>query len=163
MIPLGTRSRVSRTIRCRLGNMAQSPSCQSSYSVSHFRDFLWFQADSAAEFSRSANLFFLFTACIQQVPGVSPTGRYTTIVPLAVVIIASAFKEIQEDFVSFTPFGSGYALTSRNATHPINRSTTTRHRCSLIKALTKDHGAGYAWEMSSVSMSTPSSRPTWFF
>ncbi|WVR06936.1 hypothetical protein IAU60_003972 [Kwoniella sp. DSM 27419] len=51
-----------------------------------------------AEFSRSANLFFLFTACIQQVPNVSPTGRYTTIVPLAVVLIASAFKEIKEDF-----------------------------------------------------------------
>ncbi|KAK8864519.1 hypothetical protein IAR55_001769 [Kwoniella newhampshirensis] len=50
-----------------------------------------------AEFSRSANLFFLFTACIQQVPNVSPTGRYTTIVPLAVVLIASAFKEIKED------------------------------------------------------------------
>lgn len=55
----------------------------------------------SAEFSRSANLFFLFTACIQQVPNVSPTGRYTTIVPLAVVLIASAFKEIQEDLVSF--------------------------------------------------------------
>lgn len=50
-----------------------------------------------SEFSRSANLFFLFTACIQQVPGVSPTGRYTTIVPLAVVLIASAFKEVKED------------------------------------------------------------------
>jgi phospholipid-transporting ATPase len=50
-----------------------------------------------SEFSRSANLFFLFTACIQQVPGVSPTGRWTTIVPLAVVLIASAFKEIKED------------------------------------------------------------------
>nr|XP_019046460.1 phospholipid-transporting ATPase [Kwoniella bestiolae CBS 10118]OCF25390.1 phospholipid-transporting ATPase [Kwoniella bestiolae CBS 10118] len=50
-----------------------------------------------AEFSRSANLFFLFTAIIQQVPNVSPTGRYTTIVPLAVVLIASAFKEIKED------------------------------------------------------------------
>jgi phospholipid-transporting ATPase len=55
---------------------------------------------TTAEFSRSANLFFLFTACIQQVPNVSPTGRYTTIVPLAVVLIASAFKEIQEDLVS---------------------------------------------------------------
>ncbi|WVO16102.1 hypothetical protein L204_103768 [Cryptococcus depauperatus] len=51
-----------------------------------------------AEFSRSANLFFLFTACIQQVPNVSPTGRWTTIVPLGVVLIASAFKEIKEDF-----------------------------------------------------------------
>lgn len=44
-------------------------------------------------------MFFLFTACIQQVPGVSPTGRWTTIVPLGVVLIASAFKEIKEDLV----------------------------------------------------------------
>ncbi|KAF7315191.1 P-type phospholipid transporter [Mycena indigotica] len=49
------------------------------------------------QFSRYANLFFLFTACIQQIPNVSPTQRYTTIVPLGVVLLASAFKEIQED------------------------------------------------------------------
>jgi phospholipid-transporting ATPase len=45
-------------------------------------------------------------ACIQQVPNVSPTGRYTTIVPLGVVLIASAFKEIQEDLASRV-MGSG--------------------------------------------------------
>ncbi|KAF8200726.1 calcium transporting ATPase [Pholiota molesta] len=49
------------------------------------------------QFSKYANLFFLFTACIQQIPGVSPTEPYTTIAPLAVVLMASAFKEIQED------------------------------------------------------------------
>ncbi|KAJ6602154.1 calcium transporting ATPase [Mycena sp. CBHHK59/15] len=49
------------------------------------------------QFSRYANLFFLFTACIQQVPDVSPTQKYTTIVPLGVVFLASAFKEVQED------------------------------------------------------------------
>ncbi|KAJ7188593.1 calcium transporting ATPase [Mycena filopes] len=49
------------------------------------------------QFSKYANLFFLFTACIQQVPGVSPTQQYTTIVPLGVVLLASAFKEVQED------------------------------------------------------------------
>lgn len=49
------------------------------------------------QFSKYANLFFLFTACIQQIPGVSPTNRYTTIVPLSVVLLASAFKEAQED------------------------------------------------------------------
>ncbi|KAF8629398.1 hypothetical protein AX15_003453 [Amanita polypyramis BW_CC] len=49
------------------------------------------------QFSKYANLFFLFTACIQQIPGVSPTNRYTTIAPLAVVLLASAFKEVQED------------------------------------------------------------------
>ncbi|KIY61355.1 phospholipid-translocating P-type ATPase [Cylindrobasidium torrendii FP15055 ss-10] len=49
------------------------------------------------QFSKYANLFFLFTACIQQIPGVSPTNPYTTIIPLAVVLLASAFKEVQED------------------------------------------------------------------
>ncbi|KAG1879890.1 Ca-transporting ATPase [Suillus subluteus] len=49
------------------------------------------------QFSKYANLFFLFTACIQQIPGVSPTNQYTTIVPLAMVLLASAFKEVQED------------------------------------------------------------------
>ncbi|CAL1711189.1 unnamed protein product [Somion occarium] len=49
------------------------------------------------QFSKYANMFFLFTACIQQIPDVSPTQRYTTIVPLSVVLLASAFKETQED------------------------------------------------------------------
>ncbi|KAH0831015.1 Ca-transporting ATPase [Lanmaoa asiatica] len=49
------------------------------------------------QFSKYANIFFLFTACIQQIPNVSPTNQYTTIVPLALVLLASAFKELQED------------------------------------------------------------------
>ncbi|KAG9311983.1 hypothetical protein JVU11DRAFT_7253 [Chiua virens] len=49
------------------------------------------------QFSKYANLFFLFTACIQQIPNVSPTNQYTTIVPLGIVLLATAFKEIQED------------------------------------------------------------------
>ncbi|KAI0656709.1 phospholipid-translocating P-type ATPase [Cubamyces menziesii] len=49
------------------------------------------------QFSKYANLFFLFTALIQQIPDVSPTQPYTTIVPLCVVLLASAFKETQED------------------------------------------------------------------
>lgn len=49
------------------------------------------------QFSKYANLFFLFTAIIQQVPNVSPTNRYTTIGPLAVVLLVSAIKEAIED------------------------------------------------------------------
>ncbi|CCF60418.1 hypothetical protein KAFR_0K00630 [Kazachstania africana CBS 2517] len=49
------------------------------------------------EFSKYANLFFLCTAIIQQVPHVSPTNRYTTIGTLLVVLIVSAMKEIIED------------------------------------------------------------------
>ena len=49
------------------------------------------------QFSKYASLFFLFTTCIQQIPGVSPTNKCTTIVPLGLVLLASAFKEMQED------------------------------------------------------------------
>lgn len=49
------------------------------------------------QFSKYANLFFLFTLAIQQVPNVSPTNRYTTIGTLLVVLTVSAIKEIVED------------------------------------------------------------------
>lgn len=49
------------------------------------------------QFSKYANLFFLFTSCIQQVPNISPTNRFTTIGTLAVVLLVSAIKELVED------------------------------------------------------------------
>lgn len=49
------------------------------------------------QFSKYANLFFLFTSIIQQVPDVSPTNRYTTIGTLTVVLLVSATKEVMED------------------------------------------------------------------
>lgn len=53
---------------------------------------------SPEQFSKYANVFFLFTACIMQIPGVSPTNRYTTLLPLSLVLLVAAVKEIQEDF-----------------------------------------------------------------
>jgi phospholipid-transporting ATPase len=50
------------------------------------------------QFSKYANLFFLFTAVLQQIPNISPTNRYTTIVPLVIVLLVSAIKELVEDF-----------------------------------------------------------------
>jgi len=50
------------------------------------------------QFSKFANLFFLFTAGLQQIPGLSPTNRYTTIGPLIVVLAVSAVKELIEDY-----------------------------------------------------------------
>ncbi|SCU96405.1 LAMI_0F06436g1_1 [Lachancea mirantina] len=49
------------------------------------------------EFSKYANLFFLFTSAIQQVPNVTPTNRFTTIGTLLIVLIVSAIKESVED------------------------------------------------------------------
>uniref|UniRef100_A0A452UPP0 Phospholipid-transporting ATPase n=1 Tax=Ursus maritimus TaxID=29073 RepID=A0A452UPP0_URSMA len=50
---------------------------------------------------RAANAFFLFIALLQQIPDVSPTGRYTTLVPLIIILTIAGIKEIVEDFVSF--------------------------------------------------------------
>ncbi|KAG2207432.1 hypothetical protein INT46_001018 [Mucor plumbeus] len=50
------------------------------------------------EFSKYANLFFLFVSCIQQIPDISPTSRWTTLVPLVIVLFITAVKEIVEDW-----------------------------------------------------------------
>ena len=42
----------------------------------------------------------MVTCLFQQIPNVSPTGRYTTAVPLLFILMVSAAKEIIEDFVS---------------------------------------------------------------
>jgi uncharacterized metal-binding protein len=36
---------------------------------------------------------------IKQIPGISPTSRYTTLVPLIIVLLITAVKEIIEDWV----------------------------------------------------------------
>ncbi|KAJ2960716.1 hypothetical protein NQZ79_g3924 [Umbelopsis isabellina] len=50
------------------------------------------------EFSKYANLFFLFISGIQQIPNVSPTSKWTTLIPLVIVLIITAIKEIVEDW-----------------------------------------------------------------
>lgn len=50
------------------------------------------------QFSKFANVFFLFTAALQQIPNLSPTNKYTTIGPLIVVLCVSAGKELIEDY-----------------------------------------------------------------
>jgi len=49
------------------------------------------------QFRRYANIFFLCIGLLQQIPGVSPTGKYVTIVPLFVILTITAVKEMVED------------------------------------------------------------------
>ena len=49
------------------------------------------------QFRRYANIFFLSIGLLQQIPDVSPTGRYVTIVPFAFILFLTALKEIYED------------------------------------------------------------------
>ena len=50
------------------------------------------------QFRRYANIFFLSIGLMQQIPDVSPTGRFVTIVPFTVILMLTAFKEFIEDF-----------------------------------------------------------------
>jgi len=49
------------------------------------------------QFRGYSNIFFLVVAILQQLPGVSPMGRYTTVVPLTIILTITAIKEIVED------------------------------------------------------------------
>ena len=50
------------------------------------------------QFRRYANCFFLAIGLLQQIPNVSPTGRYVTLVPFMFILMLSALKEIVEDW-----------------------------------------------------------------
>ena len=50
------------------------------------------------QFCKYANIFFLTIGLLQQIPGISPTGRYVTLVPFLIILAITAIKEIVEDF-----------------------------------------------------------------
>ena len=50
-----------------------------------------------AQFSKLANFYFLCVSILQMIPGLSTTGNYTTIVPLAFFVTISMAKEGYED------------------------------------------------------------------
>ncbi|XP_036406934.1 probable phospholipid-transporting ATPase IA isoform X4 [Megalops cyprinoides] len=65
-----------------------------------------------SQFRRAANSFFLFIALLQQIPDVSPTGRWTTLVPLLFILVVAAVKEVIED------------LKRHNADNVVNKKKT---------------------------------------
>eukprot|EP01117_Protostelium_nocturnum_P008732 TRINITY_DN3129_c2_g1_i1.p1 TRINITY_DN3129_c2_g1~~TRINITY_DN3129_c2_g1_i1.p1 ORF type:complete len:1130 (+),score=309.69 TRINITY_DN3129_c2_g1_i1:147-3536(+) len=54
------------------------------------------------QFARLANIYFLVIIVFQQFPGISPTGRWTTLGTLSVVMALTAVKEIWEDLKRHT-------------------------------------------------------------
>ncbi len=51
----------------------------------------------ADQFSQLSNMYFLVIAVLQQVPDLSPTGRFGTVLTLAVLLAVSLLKEMLED------------------------------------------------------------------
>ena len=50
------------------------------------------------QLGRYANLYFLTVSCLQLIPGLSPTGRFTTLVPLTFVLTMTMIKDTYEDY-----------------------------------------------------------------
>ena len=50
-----------------------------------------------AQFSKLANFYFLCVSILQMIPGLSTTGTYTTVVPLAFFVVVSIAKEGYDD------------------------------------------------------------------
>ncbi|RKP19850.1 calcium ATPase [Rozella allomycis CSF55] len=49
------------------------------------------------QFSKIANVYFLFISVLQMIPGLSPTGTWTTIVPLSVFVVLGMLREGYDD------------------------------------------------------------------
>ncbi|TKR68028.1 hypothetical protein L596_024078 [Steinernema carpocapsae] len=71
--------------------------CTNEISTSKYSVLSFFPRFLLEQFRRYNNIFFLIIALLQQIPNVSPTGRYTTAVPFLIILAISALKEIFED------------------------------------------------------------------
>ena len=49
------------------------------------------------QFHKAANLYFLLISSLQIIPGISPTGRFTTLIPLTMVLMVTMAKDTYED------------------------------------------------------------------
>lgn len=87
-----------------------------------------------AQFSKLANFYFLCVSILQMIPGLSTTGSYTTIVPLAFFVIISMAKEGYDDLRRYrldraenrkTALVLSERRASATSTDDVNSGTTT--------------------------------------
>uniref|UniRef100_A0A3Q1C179 Phospholipid-transporting ATPase n=1 Tax=Amphiprion ocellaris TaxID=80972 RepID=A0A3Q1C179_AMPOC len=90
---------VDATARTVLLNRPQSTKfCDNHVSTTKYGVLTFLPRFLYEQIRRAANAFFLFIALMQQIPDVSPTGRYTTLVPLIFILTVAGIKEIIEDY-----------------------------------------------------------------
>ncbi|KAJ3045970.1 hypothetical protein HK097_001086 [Rhizophlyctis rosea] len=85
-----------------------------------------------AQFSKIANLYFLIVSALQLLPGVSPTGKYTTVAPLAVFVGLAMAREAWDDWQRSKQDTAdnnlvARRLRSRNGGDSLNRLISENH------------------------------------
>lgn len=74
------------------------PFCTNQITSSIYTVYDFFPRQLIVQFSKLANLYFLFVAILQMIPSWSATGNYTTIVPLCIFVLISMGREGWEDY-----------------------------------------------------------------
>ena len=78
--------------------LQQVKHCSNSISTSKYNAITFLPKFLFEQFQKYSNVFFFIIVMLQQIPDVSPTGRFTTLVPLVFILGVSALKEVVEDF-----------------------------------------------------------------
>uniref|UniRef100_A0A7N8WTT3 Phospholipid-transporting ATPase n=1 Tax=Mastacembelus armatus TaxID=205130 RepID=A0A7N8WTT3_9TELE len=111
---------VDATARTVLLNRAQNTKfCDNHVSTTKYGILTFLPRFLYEQIRRAANAFFLFIALMQQIPDVSPTGRYTTLVPLIFILTVAGIKEIIEDY------------KRHKADNTVNKKKTTGILCHI--------------------------------
>ncbi|OMJ25822.1 Phospholipid-transporting ATPase 6 [Smittium culicis] len=71
---------------------------KNSISTARYNLFTFLPAQLSSQFSRIANLYFLFISILQQIPGWSTTGRFSTFFPLSVFVFFGIAHEGYDDY-----------------------------------------------------------------
>ncbi|XP_039110549.1 phospholipid-transporting ATPase IB-like isoform X1 [Hyaena hyaena] len=89
---------VSKVRTIYLNEPLRNAFCKNSISTAKYSLWSFLPRYLYLQFSKGANAFFLFITILQQIPDVSPTGKYTTLLPLMIILTISGIKEIVEDY-----------------------------------------------------------------
>ncbi|CAI2181192.1 19540_t:CDS:2 [Funneliformis geosporum] len=76
----------------------KKPFINNSITTSRYKIYNFLPKQIMYQFSKIANIYFLFVAALQSVPEFSPTGRYTTIIPLSIFMSIAIAHEGFDDF-----------------------------------------------------------------
>ena len=94
----GAVGRESEVRRVVAGEWNESGFCNNSIYTTKYNILTAIPKNIAEQFKRLANVYFLFISALQQIPGISPTGRYVTLQTLSLVMGLTMIKEFYEDY-----------------------------------------------------------------
>ncbi|KAJ3265848.1 hypothetical protein HDU77_003616 [Chytriomyces hyalinus] len=77
---------------------AENPFMDNTVRTAKFTTITFLPSQILVQFSKVANIYFFLVSMLQLIPGVSPTGRYTTIFPLSFFVLVSMIKEGYDDY-----------------------------------------------------------------